>query len=196
MLPRPLGGALGRRGGKQIPAPPSCLNLNIRLWLVLVFPTHCYSISFTIGPQFPSVAHTHTCTHACLHACPLSHSPSEKETEALPLRTPVSFKPTILTCLSQQPALSTVTPSNTQQPPEGVIKSCHILDRRARALPSPGNSTRHHPAGSFARTSRSPTPHIIKSEDSLTCSLPSLCPSGSPLTHKPPVANASALTFP
>lgn len=162
MLPRPLGGALGRRGGKQIPAPPSCLNLNIRLWLVLVFPTHCYSISFTIGPQFPSVAHTHTCTHACLHACPLSHSPSEKETEALPLRTPVSFKPTILTCLSQQPALSTVTPSNTQQPPEGVIKSCHILDRRARALPSPGNSTRHHPAGSFARTSRSPT-HLTSS---------------------------------
>lgn len=98
MLPRPLGGALRRRGGKQIPAPPNCLSLNLRLWLVLVFPTHCYSISF-IGPQFPSVAHTHACTHACLHARPLSRSPSEKETEALPLRIPVSFKPTILTCL-------------------------------------------------------------------------------------------------
>lgn len=71
-----------------------------------MFPTHCYSISF-IDPQFPS-APPHACTHACLHArtrmvlpspcrsceiSSLSRSPSEKETEALPLRIPVSLSP-------------------------------------------------------------------------------------------------------
>lgn len=66
---------------------------------------------------------------------------------------------------------------------------------QSQGLPFPGNITGHHPTGSFARTSWSPTHHIIKSEDSLTCSLPSLSPSGSPLTHKPPAANACLSDF-